>query len=70
MLSHSKQTFIKSLGKCLFLNEELCRVSPTANNLNPVELKYCPFMTNLVKYTGSCLISKNIFSLGSRRHKC
>ena len=70
MLSHIKQKFIKSLAKCMFLNEELCMVSPTAVNLNPVELKYCPFMINLVKCTGSCLISKNTFFLGSKRHKC
>ena len=46
----------------MFLNEELCSASHTAVNLNPVELKYCPFIINLVKCTGSCnVLSQKIF---------
>ena len=40
--------------KCLFLYDEPCMVRPTLINLNPVELKYHPFMIGLNKYTGSC----------------
>ena len=35
--------------KCLFLNDEPCMVRPTLINLNPVELKYYPFMISLNK---------------------
>ena len=55
-------TFSESLGrertKCLSLNDEPCMVRPTLINLrltlNPVELKYYPFMTTLDKCNGSC----------------
>ena len=50
-------SFSKSLAcertKCLFLNDEPCMVRPTIINMNPVELKYYPFMTSLNKCTGS-----------------
>ena len=50
--------------KCLFLNNELCMVKPTSIDLNPVELKYYPFMICLDKCVGSCnvLSTKNICS--------
>ena len=38
----------------MFLNDEPCMVRPTLIDLNPVELKYYPFMISLNKYTGSC----------------
>ena len=40
--------------KCLFLNDESCIVRPTLIDLNPIELKYFPFMINLNKCIGSC----------------
>ena len=40
--------------KCLFLNDEPCMIRPTLIDLNPVELKYYPFMISLNKCTGSC----------------
>ena len=40
--------------KYLFLNDEPCRVRPTLIDLNPVKLKYYPFMIRLDKCTGSC----------------
>ena len=43
--------------KCLFLNDEPCMVRPTLIDLNPVELKYYPFMISLDKCTGSCNVS-------------
>ena len=47
-------SFSSSLAtKCLFLNDEPCMVRPTLIDLNPVELKYYPFMISLNKYTGS-----------------
>ena len=33
--------------KCLFLNDEPCMIRPTLIDLNPVELKYYPFMISL-----------------------
>ena len=41
-------------NKCLFLNHESCMVRPTLIDLNPVELKYYPFMISLDKCTGNC----------------
>ena len=53
-------SFIESLWhnrrKCLFLNDKPCIVRPTIIDLNPVELKYYPFMTSLDKCTGSCSV--------------
>ena len=40
--------------KCLFLNEEPCMARPTLINMNPVELKYYPFMITLNKFAESC----------------
>ena len=40
--------------KCLFLNDEPCMVRTILMDLNPVELKYYPFMISLNKRTGSC----------------
>ena len=42
--------------KCLLLNDEPCMVRPTHIDLNPVELKYYPFMSSLNKCTGSCSV--------------
>ena len=48
-------SFSSSLAtKCLFLNDEPCMVRPTLIDLNPVELKYYPFMISLNKCTESC----------------
>ena len=38
----------------VFLNDEPCMVRTTLIDLNPVDLKYCPFMISLVKCSGSC----------------
>ena len=64
MLSLIKQVFIVLLSfrvslarvrtKCLFLNYEPCMATPTLIDLNPVELKYYPFMISLDKCAGSC----------------
>ena len=35
--------------------DELCMVRPTLIDLNPVELKYYPFMISLNKCTESCV---------------
>ena len=40
--------------KCLFLNDEPCMVRPNLIDMNPVELKYYPFMISLKKCTGNC----------------
>ena len=73
MFSFIKQVFIVLLSfssplanKCLSLNDESCMV--TLIDLNPVELKYFPFMIRLDKRNRS-LISKNMCSQ-KKRHKC
>ena len=45
---------VTDLTKCLFLNDEPCMVRPTIIDMNPVELKFYPFMVSLNKCTGSC----------------
>ena len=40
--------------KYLLLNDEPCMVRPTFIDLNPVELKYYPFMISLDKCARSC----------------
>ena len=48
-------SFSESLAtKCLFLNVEPQMVRPTIIDMNPLELKYYPFMVSLNKCTGSC----------------
>ena len=42
------------LIKCLFLNDEPCMARPSLIDMNPVELKYYPFIISLNKCTGSC----------------
>ena len=63
MFSLIKEVFVVLLSfsvslatKCLFLNDEPCMVRPTLINMNPIELKYYPFMISLNKCTGSCNI--------------
>ena len=47
--------------KCLFLNDESCMVRPSLIDINPIELKYYPFIIGLNKCTGSCnLLSPKI----------
>ena len=45
---------VADLTKYLFLNHEQCTVRPTLIYMNPVELKYYPFMITLNKCTASC----------------
>ena len=61
MFSLIKQVFMvllrfsESLAtKCVSLNDETCLVRPALIDLNPIELKYHPFMISLGKCTGSC----------------
>ena len=55
-------SFSESLAtKCVSLNHEACMVRPTLIDLNPIELKYYPFMISLDKCNGSCnLLSPKI----------
>ena len=60
LLSFSISTAIK----CLFLNDEPCMVRPTLTDMNPLQLKYYPFMISLNKCIGSCNVlspKKNVF---------
>ena len=61
MFSLMKQVFIVLLSfceslatKCRSLNNESCMFRPTLIDLNPVELKYYPFIITLNKRKGSC----------------
>ena len=65
-------SFSSSLAtKCLFLNDEPCMVRPTLLDLNPVELKYYPFMISLNKFIESCnALSPKICVPKETRHKC
>ena len=45
---------ISDRTKCLSLNDEPFMIRPTLISLNPVELKYHPFMINLDQCNGSC----------------
>ena len=66
MFSLIKQVFIILLSlnsslvrdrpKCLFFNDELCMVRPNLIDLNPVELRYYPFMISIDKCTAGCNI--------------
>ena len=48
-------SFSSSLAiKCVSLNDEPCVIRSTLNDLNPVEVKYYPFMISLGKCNGSC----------------
>ena len=48
-------SFNSSLAtKFLFLNDETCMVRPSLIDLNPVDLKYYPFMISLITFNGSC----------------
>ena len=47
---------ISDRTKCVPLNDEPYMVIPTLIDLNPVELKYYPFMVSLDKCSGSCNI--------------
>ena len=51
-------SFTESLShnqtKCVSLNDKSCMVRPTLIDLNPVELKYYPFMISLDECNGSC----------------
>ena len=48
--------------KYLFLNDEPCMIRPSLIGMNPVELKYYPFMIRLNQCTGSCnVLSPKIY---------
>ena len=55
--------FSKSFAtKCLPLNDGPCMVRPTLFDLNPVELKYYPFMVSLVKCNESCNSGNDLYT--------
>ena len=77
MFSLIKQVFIALLSfssslatKCISLNDELCMIRPTIIDLNPVELKYYPFMISLDKYSGSCNVLSPKRCVPKKKHKC
>ena len=77
MFSLIKQVFIALLSfssslatKCISLNDELCMIRPTIIDLNPVKLKYYPFMISLDKYSGSCNVLSPKRCVPKKKHKC
>ena len=77
MFSPIKQVFIALLSfssslatKCISLNDELCMIRPTIIDLNPVELKYYPFMISLDKYSGSCNVLSPKRCVPKKKTKC
>ena len=77
MFSLIKQVFIALLSfssslatKCISLNDELCMIRPTIIDLNPVELKYYPFMISLDKYSGSCNVLSPKRCVPKKKTKC
>ena len=62
LLSFSESLVIEYVS----LNDQPWMVRRTLIDLNPVELKYCPFMVSLDKCSGSC---ENVcFERRSKRH--
>ena len=51
VLSTFSESLARNRTKCLFLNDDLCMVRHTLIEMNPVELKYYPFMISLNKCT-------------------
>ena len=62
--------FSKTLAtKCLFLNDEPYMVRPTLFDLNPVELRYYPFIISLDKCAGNFnVLSPKICSKRNKRY--
>ena len=57
-------SFSSSLAtKCLVVNNGPCMVRPILVDLNPVELRYYPFMISLNNYTGSCNVLSSKISV-------
>ena len=79
MFSLIKQVFIVLLSikkslvtKCMPSNDEQCMVRPTFIDVNPVELKYYPFMIGLNKCNGSCNvcnINVKVFNMITKKMK-
>ena len=72
MFSFIKQVFIVLLSfseslviEYVSLNDQPWMVRHTLIDLNPVELKYCPFMVGLDKCSASC---ENVCFERSKRH--
>ena len=64
-------SFSKSLAtKCLFLKDEPSIVKPTLTDMNPVALKYYPFLISLNKCTAryNVVSPKNMCSKRKERH--
>ena len=64
MFGFIKKLFIGLLRfmptKCMPLNNEQCKTRPFLINLNPLEVKYYPFLITLDKCNGNCNTLNNI----------
>ena len=59
--SLARVTKVSDQTNCVSVNDQPCIVRSTLIDLNPIELKYYPFMISLDKFTGSCnVLSANI----------
>ena len=54
VLLYFSESLARDRTKCLSLNDEPCMIRPTVIDLNPVELKYYPFITSLDKCNENC----------------
>ena len=72
VLSSFSESLARDQAKCLFLNDEPCMVRPCIlNAMNPVELKYYPFMISFNKCTGSFnVLSPKICVPKETKDKC
>ena len=62
---------VTDLTKCLFLNDERCKVRPTIFDMNPNELTFCPSMISLNTFTGIFnALSPKICVPKEKKHIC
>ena len=67
MFRKIKQVFIALLNfsrsfatKCVSLDNEPYVIRPTLININPIQLKYYPFMISMHKYNESCNVVNDL----------
>ena len=56
VLLYFSESFARERTKCFSLNDKPCMVRPTVIDLNPIELKYYPFLISLGKCDESCKV--------------
>ena len=51
--------------KCISVNNQPCMIRPMRINLNPDELRYCPFIVSMDRCDGICNIVEKAFGKAS-----